>query len=52
MTIDEKLSMLRKRAQGVFDTYIEKDMITGDQVNSLLLAMQVLNYLDTMGDQD
>jgi hypothetical protein len=45
MNIDEKLARLYKRAKGVFDRYDKKELLYPGEMDSLLLAMEVLQYL-------
>lgn len=46
MDIDEKLARLYKRAKGVFDLYSQKEVVYPGEMDSLLLAMEVLGYLE------
>jgi hypothetical protein len=46
MDIDEKLARLYKRAKGVFDLYSQKEALYPGELDSLLLAMEVLKYLE------
>jgi hypothetical protein len=49
MTSDEKLAMLKKRAKGVFDRYEKQELLNGGELDSILLAMEVLRYLEDIG---